>query len=132
VKDFADKVETDVFGNVSATVNPKGTTTILLDAHCDQIGLIVKHIDSFGFIRVNPIGGWDLQILLGQRMLVHTATGPVPGVIARKPIHLAGSRGTQNGPENERTLDRYWFYLGIRNSVSCKDRRYRYARTLPA
>jgi hypothetical protein len=64
VRDFADNVETDVFGNVSATINPQGTTTILLDAHCDQIGLIVKHIDSYGFIRVNPIGGWDLQILL--------------------------------------------------------------------
>lgn len=85
---FADDVSTDVQGNVLATVNPQGSRTILLDAHCDQIGLIVRHIDSFGFLRVNPIGGWDMQILLGQRMLVHTASGSIPGVIARKPIHL--------------------------------------------
>ncbi len=85
---FAADVTTDVHGNVYATVNPAGQKTILLDAHCDQIGLIVRHIDSLGFIRVNPVGGWDLQILLGQRMLVHTASGPIPGVIARKPIHL--------------------------------------------
>jgi len=85
---FADDVSTDIQGNVLATVNPDGRRTILLDAHCDQIGLIVRHIDSFGFLRVNPIGGWDMQILLGQRMLVHTASGPIPGVIARKPIHL--------------------------------------------
>ena len=85
---FAAEVSTDVHGNVLATVNPGGSPTILLDAHCDQIGLIVRHIDATGFIRVNPVGGWDMQILLGQRMIVHTATGSIPGVIARKPIHL--------------------------------------------
>ena len=85
---FAAEVSTDVHGNVLATVNPGGSPTILLDAHCDQIGLIVRHIDAAGFIRVNPVGGWDMQILLGQRMVVHTATGSIPGVIARKPIHL--------------------------------------------
>ncbi len=86
--EFSDDVTTDVHGNVLATVNPGGSPTILLDAHCDQIGLIVRHIDSYGFLRVNPIGGWDMQILLGQRMVVHTDEGPIPGVIARKPIHL--------------------------------------------
>jgi len=85
---FAAEVSTDVHGNVLATVNPGGSPTILLDAHCDQIGLIVRHIDATGFIRVNPVGGWDMQILLGQRMVVHTATGSIPAVIARKPIHL--------------------------------------------
>ncbi|MCA9065340.1 MAG: M42 family metallopeptidase, partial [Planctomycetaceae bacterium] len=85
---YADHVETDVHGNVMATVNPAGKRTILLDAHCDQIGLIVRHIDSNGFLRVNPVGGWDMQILLGQRVVVHSASGPLPGVIARKPIHL--------------------------------------------
>lgn len=85
---FAAEVSTDVHGNVLATVNPGGSPTILLDAHCDQIGLIVRHIDATGFIRVNPVGGWDMQILLGQKMVVHTATGSIPAVIARKPIHL--------------------------------------------
>lgn len=85
---FADKVDTDVHGNLLASVNPSGSPTILLDAHCDQIGLIVRHIDSQGFLRVNPVGGWDIQILLGQRVQVHSAQGVIPGVIARKPIHL--------------------------------------------
>jgi len=88
VSSFANDVTTDIHGNVLVTVNPTGSPVILLDAHCDQIGLIVRHIDSEGFIRVNPVGGWDMQILLGQRMLVHTSSGPIPGVIARKPIHL--------------------------------------------
>ena len=86
--EFAAEVTTDVHGNVLATVNPGGRPTILLDAHCDQIGLIVRHIDNLGFVRVNPVGGWDMQILLGQRLLIHSESGPIPGVIARKPIHL--------------------------------------------
>ena len=56
--------------------------------HCDQIGMIVQHIDDEGFIYAQPIGGWDPQVLIGQPMTVWTAAGPVPGIIARKPIHL--------------------------------------------
>lgn len=99
VSEFADSVTTDVHGNVMATVNPDGHPTILLDAHCDQIGLIVRHIDSAGFLRVNPIGGWDIQILLGQRVVVETSSGPVPGVIARKPIHLLDPEERKNVPK---------------------------------
>ncbi len=97
--EFAADVSTDVHGNVLVTLNPEGSPTILLDAHCDQIGLIVRHIDSLGFLRVNPVGGWDMQILLGQRMLVHTDEGPIPGVIARKPIHLLEPEERKNVPK---------------------------------
>ena len=99
VQPFADTVTTDVHGNVLATVNSAGRPTILLDAHCDQIGLIVRHIDSSGFIRVNPIGGWDIQILLGQRVVVHSSSGPLPGVIARKPIHLLDPEERKSVPK---------------------------------
>lgn len=85
---FTDDVKTDIHGNVLATVNPQGTRRVLVDAHCDQIGLLVKYIDDQGFLRVTNVGGWDMQILLGQKMLVHTDSGSIPGVIARKPIHL--------------------------------------------
>jgi endoglucanase len=105
---FASEVTTDVHGNLLATVNPKGSPTILLDAHCDQIGLIVRHIDSYGFLRVNPVGGWDVQILLGQRLLVHTASGPVPGVIARKPIHLLDPEERKTVPK----LKELWIDIG--------------------
>jgi endoglucanase len=60
----------------------------MLAGHCDQIGLIVQHVDDEGFLYVQPIGGWDPEVLIGQRMIVWTAGGPIPGVIARKPIHL--------------------------------------------
>ena len=105
---FAGRVTTDVHGNVLAEVNPTGTRTILLDAHCDQIGLIVRHIDSQGYLRVNAIGGWDTQILLGQRMVVHTAGGPIPGVIARKPIHLLEPDERKTAPK----LKELWIDIG--------------------
>jgi putative aminopeptidase FrvX len=56
--------------------------------HIDEIGLIVTHIDEKGFLWFAPIGGWDPQILVGQRVEVRGKTGLVPGVVGRKPIHL--------------------------------------------
>ena len=61
---------------------------IMLAGHCDQIGLMVQHIDDDGFLYVQPIGGWDMQILLGQHLTVWTKAGPVTGVVARRAIHL--------------------------------------------
>jgi len=56
--------------------------------HIDEIGLIVTHIDEKGFLWFAPIGGWDPQILVGQRVEVRGVDGLVPGVVGRKPIHL--------------------------------------------
>lgn len=110
---FADSVETDVHGNVIAAVNPAGKRRILLDAHCDQIGLIVRHIDEMGFIRVNAVGGWDMQILLGQKMLVHTSSGSIPGVIARKPIHLLNDKERKTVPE----ISELWIDIGSASQI---------------
>ena len=88
VKDFADEVKTDVHGNVIVGRNIAAPTRVLLAGHCDQIGLVVTYIDDNGFIYTLPVGGWDPQQLIGQRMTIWTKTGPVAGVIARKPIHL--------------------------------------------
>lgn len=85
---FADDVTTDRHGNVIGCCNPGQDLRVLLAGHCDQIGLIVSYIDERGFLRVQPIGGWDPQQLIGQRMVVWTDGGPVNGVIARKAIHL--------------------------------------------
>ena len=85
---FADELATDVHGNVIAGVNLDAPVRVLLAGHCDQIGLVVTHIDEKGFIYTLPIGGWDPQQLIGQRMTIWTGSGPVAAVIARKPIHL--------------------------------------------
>ena len=88
VKEFADEVKTDVHGNVIVGRNIAAPTRVLLAGHCDQIGLVVTYIDDNGFIYTLPVGGWDPQQLIGQRMTIWTKAGPVAGVIARKPIHL--------------------------------------------
>ena len=56
--------------------------------HIDEIGLIVTHIDDEGFLWFAAVGGWDAQILVGQRVVLDTREGTVPGVVGKKPIHL--------------------------------------------
>jgi endoglucanase len=56
--------------------------------HIDEIGLIVTHIDDEGFLWFRAVGGWDAEILVGQRVLLDAQTGPVLGVVGKKPIHL--------------------------------------------
>ncbi|MFV2068591.1 MAG: M42 family metallopeptidase [Pirellulales bacterium] len=88
VGEFADSVSTDVHGNVVACVNREAPLRVMFAGHCDQIGLLISHIDDDGFLYTQTIGGWDPQQLIGQRMTVWSDSGPVPAVIARKPIHL--------------------------------------------
>ncbi len=88
VQSFSDHVKTDTHGNVSVGLNPDAKMRVMFAGHCDQIGLIVTHIDADGFIYSQTIGGWDPQQLVGQRMTIWTASGPVPALISRKPIHL--------------------------------------------
>lgn len=88
VESFADEVTTDLHGNVIASVNPGCERRVMFAGHCDQIGMLVSHIDENGFLYAQTIGGWDPQQLIGQRMTVWGTNGPLAGVIARKPIHL--------------------------------------------
>jgi endoglucanase len=106
---FASEVTTDWHGNVTAAVNPQGSPRIMLAGHCDQIGLLVKHIDDKGFLWVHAIGGWDPQILLGQSVQVWTRSGPVAGVIARKPIHLLTADERKTVPE----IKNLWVDIGV-------------------
>lgn len=85
---FADSVAVDVSGNSVATVNPEGRPRVMLAGHVDEIGLQVTHVDDDGYLYVDAIGGWDVQVLVGQRVTVLGRGGDVPGVIGKKAIHL--------------------------------------------
>ncbi|MEJ2677863.1 MAG: M42 family metallopeptidase [Gemmatimonadota bacterium] len=85
---FADEVRADVSGNSLATVNVAGAPRVMLAGHIDEIGLMVTHVDDDGFVYFEGIGGWDPQVLVGQRVRLLTKAGVVRGVIGRKPIHL--------------------------------------------
>jgi endoglucanase len=85
---FASEVRVDVSGNSFATVNPEGNPRVMLAGHIDEIGLQITHIDEDGFLYVAEIGGWDAQVLVGQRVTILTKGEPVTGVLGKKAIHL--------------------------------------------
>lgn len=87
-KTFADDVQGDVHGNSMAVVNAKGGPTIMLAGHIDEIGVIVTYIDDEGFVYIAPIGGWDPQVLVAQRIRFVGRKGEVMGAVGKKPIHL--------------------------------------------
>ena len=88
VAGFADEVRADVHGNSVAAVNPTGTPRLMLAGHIDEIGLQVTHVDDEGYLYFAAIGGWDSQVLVGQRVVLAGPKGPVRGVIGKKAVHL--------------------------------------------
>lgn len=88
VAPYADDVRLDVHGNLHAVLNPGAPVRFMLDGHCDEIGLIVEYIDDNGFVFVQPIGGINIQLLPGERVIFQAPGGAVRGVVGRKPIHL--------------------------------------------
>jgi len=89
-EELADKAWIDQIGNVLAI--KKGSNEkekILLDAHTDEIGFMISHIEERGFLRFIPIGGWDIRILLGQSVIIRSESGTIfDGIIGSKPPHL--------------------------------------------
>lgn len=86
----ADELRTDVMGNVIARITGPGEDPprVMLAGHCDEIGFMIKHIDENGFLFFAPIGGVDAHLVPGQRVYVHAASGPILGVVGKKPIHM--------------------------------------------
>ena len=113
---FTSDVRTDWHGNVIVAVNPLGFPRIMLAGHCDQIGLLVKHIDDKGFLWVHAIGGWDPQVLIGQDVQVWTKNGPIAGVIARKPIHLQSPEDRKVVPE----IKSLWVDIAVKDGEEAR------------
>ena len=84
MESLADEVRCDAYGNVIGTINPGGTPRIMLAGHADEIGLMVNYIDEQGYLYVSEIGAPRLDVLAGQRVTVHTADGPVHGLVMGK------------------------------------------------
>ena len=108
--EFAD-VRGDALGNSFATVNPGGGPRIALVGHVDEIGLLVKHIDASGVIFVGEIGSWDPAVLVGQRITVLTAAGPVPGVMGKAARHLLSEEERKRVP----LVHDLWIDIGARD-----------------
>jgi putative aminopeptidase FrvX len=86
---FADDVATDRLGTTVARVNGAGDHPLMaVVGHIDEIAVLVSHVTDKGFLHVVQSGGWDAQVLVGQRVEILTRDGVVPGVVGRKPPHL--------------------------------------------
>ena len=88
VKPFADRVEVDAYGNAFATINPEGSSKVLFAGHMDELGLMISYISEEGYIYFKGIGGIDQTLVRGQRVIIHSKSGPIPGVTGLLAIHL--------------------------------------------
>jgi len=109
---FAEEVWTDVTGNSVAVINPDGRPRVMMAGHIDEIGLQVTHVDENGFLFFGEIGGWDSQVLVGQRVRVMGRNGSVPGVIGKKPIHLLKEEEREKATKTREL----WIDLGASSS----------------
>ncbi|NJN15394.1 MAG: M42 family metallopeptidase [Oscillochloris sp.] len=107
---FADQVYADVSGN-SFAVLEGNATRVLLAGHIDEIGLMISHIDENGYLSFSPIGGWDAQVLVAQRVRLLGRNGEIVGVIGKKPIHLLKPEERTQAS----TIDRMWIDIGAAN-----------------
>lgn len=83
-----DEIEVDRLGNVIGHKRGDGPK-VALAGHMDEIGFLVSHVDTEkGFVRIDPVGGFDPRTLLASRVMVHTRDGALPGLIGSKPIHI--------------------------------------------
>lgn len=117
VQNYTDELRTDVHGNVIATLNPGGSPRVMLTAHCDELGFLVRYIDDKGFIYFAPIGGFDPSTLPGERVHIHTANGPIVGVIGRKPAHLLSGEERGKAPK----LSELWIDIGVTSKEEAQE-----------
>jgi putative aminopeptidase FrvX len=115
---FAARVSADVSGNSIAVINETGAPRIMLAGHIDEIGIMITHIDDDGFLYFEGIGGWDPQVLVGQRIRLLSRHGHVLGVVGKKPIHL------MKGDEKDKVskIDDLWIDIGAANRDSATGR----------
>jgi len=107
LKDYVDSIEVDVLGNV--ILKKEGTNDenrLMIDAHTDEIALMVRYIDDEGFIYFDKHGWIDDRILLSQWVKVHGETTKVRGVIGIKSAHLVSKEEAQKTiPASEMWID---------------------------
>jgi len=87
-KQFADETFSDAYGNCVATLNKGGSPRLMLAGHADEIAMAVNYIDDNGYLYVRKMGGVDAAITKAQRVVIHTRSGPVKGVVGNVAPHL--------------------------------------------
>jgi endoglucanase len=96
-----DEVRTDSMGNVVGTIEGDSDTDVVVAAHMDEIGFMVRHVTDEGFVQVDALGGWDARVLKAQRVTIHTDEGDVTGLIGSPPPHTLDEEQLEGQPEVE-------------------------------
>lgn len=116
---IVDEMKTDALGNliVRRRADSPKAPVLLVDAHMDEVGFVVSHIEPNGFLRLAPVGGWDERVLPGQRLEVRTRSAEkFVGVIGTTPPHIQASDDKRAGV----SLDALFLDLGARDSDEIK------------
>ncbi len=106
---FADGVTTDVHGNAIAVVNPEGSPRVMLAGHCDELGFQINYIADGGFLHFDMIGAHILAIVPGRRVTVHSANGPVSGVIGKR-FHFMTA---EDRDKPQAQVEEYWIDIAV-------------------
>jgi putative aminopeptidase FrvX len=91
---------------------------VMLAGHIDEIGLMITHIEEGGLLRFTGVGGWDPQVLVGQRVLVQTKNGELPGVIGKKAIHVMEAEERKKVSE----IKNLWIDIGAKDGEEAKEK----------
>ena len=113
IEGLVDEVRTDTLGNLIATRRGSGSTTIMLDAHMDEVGFMVSYVEPNGFLRFAPIGGWDPRIIPSHSMTVIADDGErFNGVIGVPPPHITPPADR----ERPHKMDDLFVDIGLQNA----------------
>ncbi len=111
IKPHVDEYEIDNMGNLTAIIRGKNNPEnkrVMVAAHMDEIGFIVTHIDTNGFVRFHTLGGFDPKTLTAQRVIIH-GKEDVIGVMGSKPIHVMTAEEKNKNPK----ITDYFIDLGM-------------------
>jgi len=111
VKPAADSYANDALGNRLATLNPGGDPVLMLAGHMDELGLIVTYVNKDGYLYFDTIGGHDLSVISGRRVLIQTANGLVKGVTGKRAIHLMDEEDRKKVPKRHEI----WIDIGAKS-----------------
>lgn len=103
------RVSEDHYGSVYAELGPENGPAIALMGHLDEIGLIVSHVDDKGHLSVLGVGGWDPQVLVGQRIRLLAPGGDLLGVVGKKAIHVMEAEERTKASK----LEDLWIDVGL-------------------
>ena len=118
VKPHAAAYANDALGNRLASLNLPGAPTLMMAGHMDELGLMIIFVNKDGFLYFDTVGGHDLSIISGRRVIIQTANGPVKGVTGKRAIHLMDDEDRKKVPKKHEI----WIDIGAKTKAEALTR----------